>query len=108
MFKVATRGGLWVGASPVDDVAIAEVPKTVASFLALDEVGPFLAACQGQYRQVFATALFTGMREGELFGLRKQDVNWKTNEITVRPSAGAGTPRPQSRAATWSSRSRRT
>ena len=91
MFKVATRGGLWVGANPVDDVAIAEVPKTVASFLALDEVGLFLSACHGQYRQLFATALFTGMREGELFGLRKQDVNWKTNEITVRRSWDAET-----------------
>jgi hypothetical protein len=26
------------------------------------------------------------MREGELFGLRQHDVNWKTNEITVRRS----------------------
>jgi integrase len=31
------------------------------------------------------------MREGELFGLRKQDVNWKTNEITVRRSWDAET-----------------
>jgi hypothetical protein len=50
MLRVGTRGGLWVGVKPVDDVAIAEVPKTVASFLAIDEVGPFLAACHGQYR----------------------------------------------------------
>ncbi len=86
MFRVGTRSGLWVGVNPIDDVAIAEVPKTVASFLALDEVGPFLSACQGQYRQLFATALFTGMREGELFGLRKQDVDWSSSEVTVRKS----------------------
>ncbi len=86
MFRVGARAGLWVGANPIDDVAIAEVPKTVASFLALDEVGPFLSACHGQYRQLFATALFTGMREGELFGLRKQDVDWSSSEITVRKS----------------------
>jgi excisionase family DNA binding protein len=48
--------------------------------------GPFLSACHGQYRQIFATALFTGMREGELFGLRKQDVDWSSGEITVRKS----------------------
>ncbi len=49
-------------------------------------MGPFLSACHGQYRQLFATALFTGMREGELFGLRKQDVDWSSGEITVRKS----------------------
>jgi hypothetical protein len=105
MFKVATRGGLWLGANPIDDVAIAEVPKTVASFLAVDEVGPFLSACHGQYRQIFATALFTGMREGELFGLRKQDVDWSSAEITVRKSWDGETTKSR---ASSSSRSRGT
>ncbi len=68
------------------DVEAMEVNESVADFLWFDEVGPFLAGLTGQYRLVCATALFTAMRLGELYGLRKEDINWKAMEITVRRS----------------------
>jgi hypothetical protein len=49
------------------------------------------------------------VREGELFGLRKQDVNWKTNEITVRRSWDAETTKSRRERSTveWVARRRR-
>jgi len=88
MFKLASKRGvgLWSGANPIDDVEPAKVPKRASDFLRLHEVGPFLAACKGQWRWIAATALFTALREGELFGLQKHDIDWKLMEITLRRS----------------------
>ncbi len=60
--------------------------EAISDYLEFDEVGPFLSGLTGQYRNVGATALFTAMRLGELYGLRKHDINWKAMEITVRRS----------------------
>jgi integrase-like protein len=44
------------------------------------------AILRGACRPVFAAALYTGLRKGELFGLRKSDVDLEHRTITVRRS----------------------
>src|SRR5438034_9974291 len=45
---------------------------------------------RGQYRSLFAVAAGGGLRAGELFALRVEDVNFKDGVITVRRSIVEG------------------
>jgi integrase len=49
-----------------------------------DEMRAFLAALRGRWRPVLMTAVFSGLRSSELRGLRWQDVDFQSAEITVR------------------------
>jgi len=52
-----------------------------------EQARTFLAACRGHRHEVFfLTALSTGMREGEMFALAWQDVDFTKATITVRQS----------------------
>jgi integrase len=50
-----------------------------------------MAALDEAWRPLFATALYTGMRKGELLGLRKTDVDLAESLIMVRRSWGRDT-----------------
>lgn len=54
------------------------------------QVSDILAAKTGLYRVLFATAAGTGMRAGELFGLRVEDVNLESGMIMVNRSSWDG------------------
>jgi integrase len=66
-----------------------------------DEAMRFLAACAGhRLENLFVLALLTGMREGELLGLRWSDIHWDvnmlmvlSNVVWVRGTAHHGTPK---------------
>lgn len=61
-----------------------ERPKDM-QVLADDKLAAFLEAIQGaQYEALLFTALFTGMREGEILGLQWDSVNFKTGEILIK------------------------
>jgi len=51
-----------------------------------EQVSIVLGEVPDQWRAFFATAVFTGMRKGELCGLRKSDVDLAQRTITVRRS----------------------
>jgi site-specific recombinase XerD len=70
-------------ANPVADVPKRKVPKRLPDYLRPLEVPPVLAALAPKWRALFATAIYTGMRKGELFGLRKPDVDFVSGLITV-------------------------
>jgi integrase len=48
------------------------------------EIKAFIAALTGQWRPLFLTAIFTGLRASELRGLRWADVDLKHGELHVR------------------------
>src|SRR6516165_5141624 len=48
------------------------------------EIKAFVAALTGQWRPLFLTAIFTGLRASELRGLRWADVDLKRGEVHVR------------------------
>jgi integrase len=52
-----------------------------------EEIKAFVAGLDDNWRPLFVTAVFTGMRSSELRGLRWQDVNLKHGEINVSQRA---------------------
>src|SRR6185369_11678429 len=58
-----------------------------------DEVPPLLASVKPKWRALFATAIYTGLRKGELFALRKTDVDLAAGIITVCRSHDRDTPK---------------
>src|SRR5437660_1505352 len=54
--------------------------------LRAEEVPPLLAELPAEWRSLFAAALWTGMRRGELFALRKSDIDLALGTITVQRS----------------------
>lgn len=76
----------FVGKNPALAVRRRKVPKRKPDFLREDEVRRVLAALDIRWRPLFATAIYTGMRKGELLGLKKADLDFTTGLITVRRS----------------------
>ena len=86
VFNAATKAGKWTGPNPVAASERRSVPKKAYSTLRADEVPVFLAHVPERHRALFATAIWTGMRKGELIGLRKSDVDLEHGVILVARS----------------------
>jgi integrase len=86
IFSLAVRRGLWRGDNPALLVERRKVPKRLPEFLRLEEVPRVLEALDPRWRPLFATAVYTGMRQGELLGLRKSDVDLVDGTIAVARS----------------------
>jgi integrase len=82
-FGAAKRAGKWPGANPIAEVPKRKVPRRVPDYLRAEEVPAVLAALAPKWRPLFATALYTGLRRGELLGLRKTDVDLPNRLLTV-------------------------
>ena len=90
-FNAAKHSGLFTGANPVTDTKRRRVPKRKPDYLRPHEVPPMLAALSDKYRNLFACAIYTGLRKGELMGLHKRDIDWTQRHIYVRHSHGRDT-----------------
>ena len=85
-FNAGRKPERFHGQNPVTDVKKRRIPKTVPDFLRAEEVPLVLAALSDRWRSLFATALYTGLRKGELLGLRKVDVDLVNRLLTVARS----------------------
>jgi integrase len=94
-FSAAARAGRFLGPNPATKVARRKVPKRLPDFLRPDEVPRVLAQLASRWRPLFATAIYTGLRKGELLGLRKGDVDFTTGLITVTRSYDRDTTKGQ-------------
>lgn len=83
VFARGRRDQLWTGPNPVEGVE--KRPETKRTYVTLraEEVPALLAAVPDDWRAIFATAVYTGLRKGELFGLRKVDVDLPNRTILV-------------------------
>lgn len=82
LFAHAVRGGL-IEVNPSassTDGASARLQARVNR----DEISRLLKAAPPRYRTLLATAIFTGLRQGELFGLRWRDIDFGNEVIHVR------------------------
>jgi integrase len=70
-------------ANPVADVPKRKVVKRLPDYLRPTEVLPLLASLTPKWKNLFATAIYTGMRKGELFALQKVDVDFEAGLILV-------------------------
>lgn len=84
------KGVKWglIGKNIADHVDIPQVGKTEQKVLLPDQVKQFLAVAKKSANPqdfvVFLLAIHTGIRRGELGGLRWSDVNFDTNLISIR------------------------
>ena len=83
VFARAIKAQLWTGANPVAAVETRRVPQRAYATLRAEEVAVLLPHVPEDWRGVFEAALYTGMRKGELFGLRKADVDLGRRAILV-------------------------
>jgi hypothetical protein len=90
IFKLAKQQGYFAGEIPVRDTAVAPGAKEPQQTYAysLDEIRAILAVLPEPAATIFAVASFTGLRRGEICGLRWQDC-WDT-EIRVAQSIWEG------------------
>ncbi len=96
-FNHAKRAGRFVGLNPAAEVARRKVAKRLPDFLHAAEVPRVLNALSDRWRPLFATAIFTGMRRGELLGLRKSDVDLSRRPHQHRPLSRSGHDQRQAR-----------
>jgi len=90
-FNHAKRAGRFIGPNPASEVTRRKVEKRLPDFLHAEEVPRVLNALSDRWRPLFATAIFTGMRRGELLGLRKSDVDLAAGLINIARSHDQGT-----------------
>jgi integrase len=90
IFKLAKQQGYFVGENPVRDTAVAPSAKEPQETYAytLEEIQSILALLPEPAATIFATAAFTGLRRGEISGLRWED--YKDGEIRVTQSIWEG------------------
>jgi excisionase family DNA binding protein len=86
VFAKATKAGLWPLQNPLDMTESRRVPKRTHATLQAEEVGALLSAAKPEWRGIFAVAIYAGLRKGEIFGLRKSDVDLRNGAITVARS----------------------
>ncbi len=86
IFRRATKAGLWYGPNPIEAVETRREHERAYATLP-HEVPVFLAHVPPRWRDVFATALYLGLRKGELFALKKSDnVDLWTMTATIQCS----------------------
>lgn len=96
IFKSAMKAGL----APANPVAAADKPQPGGTdsdirYLSLEELEALIRAVAGDDvgptdAVLFRTAAMTGLRQGELIGLRWRDVDWSAGVIRVRQSYSRG------------------
>jgi integrase len=91
VFAKAIQRQLWKGTNPVDAVPRRKVPRRIPAYLKPDEVTAVLPHVPERWRALFACAIYTGMRRGELVALQKSDVDLADGTITVGRSWHADT-----------------
>lgn len=85
MFKHARRWG-YIRVNPAEDIDKAREEHQEMDYLQPDEIRLLLDNSDEPWRTIFMTAIFTGMRRGELLGLQWGDIDWQSNQIRVRRS----------------------
>jgi integrase len=86
-FNRAIEAGRWTGRNPVEHVRKRRQPRSaISDYLRPAEIPAILAQLPPRWRPVFVAALYTGMRKGELLGLKKQDVDLEGRILFVRRS----------------------
>jgi integrase len=86
VFAAAIRVEEWRGSNPAEHVRRRREPKRKPSFLEAHEVVATLLEIKPFWRPLYATAIYAGLRKGELAGLERGDVDLARNLILVRHS----------------------
>ena len=69
--------------NPMKSVQFLKEPQGRLRFLEREEIVKLLANCTNKLKPIVVLALFTGMRRGEILGLKWHDIDVKRNIITL-------------------------
>src|SRR5215470_4079872 len=86
VFSRAIRAGMWSAPNPVSAVERRKVPRRVYLTLREAELPLVLSEVPSIWRDLFTVAVWTGMRKGELLGLRKMDLDFEQRTILIARS----------------------
>ena len=89
MFKDAINDNI-IDKNPFDLVDCVKIPDTKIIPFTLKEIVLILKKSTGQLKNFYALGFFTGMRSGEMIGLRWDDIDFSKNEITVQRNIRMG------------------
>jgi len=89
MFKHAVIWG-YIRRDPSLHVKRPRVEQEEMDFLNPEEIRLFLDNVSKEHYALFLTAVMTGMRRGELLALQWGDIDWHSNQISVRRSIFRG------------------
>lgn len=74
----------YLGVNPIQNVTPPKVHKKEVKTFTREETAVFLAGVQGtRYTHIYTLAITTGMRQGELLGIRWQDVDFESRRISI-------------------------
>ena len=74
-----------IGRNPAHGASLPRYTHTEMMVLDADQVTQFLIAAQvSRYEGLYSLAIQTGMRQGELFGLKWTDLNWDRGELKIQ------------------------
>ena len=76
--------------NPLSLVKTIKTEKTVIHPFSIEEISLILQNSEGQSRNFFALGFFSGMRSGEMVGLKWSDINFFKSEITIKRSRKMG------------------
>ncbi|MDP1809313.1 MAG: tyrosine-type recombinase/integrase [Actinomycetota bacterium] len=85
IFKTAEQWG-YLSKDPAKAVKKPRVPKVEMDFLNPAEINKLLAATDQRHYALLLTACMTGLRRGELLGLKWEDIDFNAKTISVRRS----------------------
>lgn len=78
----------WAGPNPFQLVKRRKERQRKYELLTLDELARLQSCLRADRRREFRVQLHLGLRPGELFALRKEDVNWEAGSIHIHRSHG--------------------
>ena len=82
LFNKAVAWGK-LNANPAKSIKLLREPKGRLRFLEKEEIVKLLKFCRGHLKPIVIVALNTGMRRGEILGLKWHDIDFKRNVITL-------------------------
>ena len=89
LMRFALKAGL-IDKNPMDLIENLSVSKPEFHPLSIDEVHRFLDVVKPQYKNFFTVAFYTGMRFGEMAGLKWKNVDFRLGVIKVRETRVRG------------------
>jgi len=95
MFRYALKHR-WINYNPaaevkkLKDTGEHKADLVESSILAPLEIQKLIAAANDKWAEIIKTAIFTGMRQGELLALQWGDIDWNSKQIHVRRSCSYG------------------
>ena len=76
--------------NPLPLVKLPRAEKVEISPFSIDEIFTILDKAKGQFKNFYALGFFSGMRSGEMIGLRWEDIDFFKNEIYIRRAIKMG------------------